>query len=246
MPSELINNKKYAEGDPHMWKPRVEFLLIGLGLLGVAATAQAESSIKGLTANASVTTNYVFRGQTQTDDSPAIQGGIDYNHPSGFYAGAWGSNVDFPGLGSGLEYDLYAGFKFTVAPEFKLNVGYITYNYTDSTVDDVIGTNEVFLGGEYKDFAAYYYNGNGSGNNDYQYFDLRYSLKGLPQDIKLTLHYGHLDPKNAGNVDDASVRVSKVISGFEGALTLTTVDSSNNNNNDKTRLFLSVTKYFDL
>jgi len=227
-----------------MWKPRVEFLLIGLGLLGMAATAQAESSIKGLTANASVTTNYVFRGQTQTDDGPAIQGGIDYAHPSGFYAGAWGSNVDFPGLGSGLEYDLYAGFKFAVAQDFKMNVGYITYNYTDSTVDNVVGTNEVFLGGEYKDFAAYYYNGNGSGNNDYQYFDLRYSLNNLlPQDIKLTLHYGHLDPKYAGNVDDASVRVSKVISGFEGALTLSTIDGTPN---DKTRLFLSVTKYFDL
>jgi len=228
-----------------MWKPKIGYLVIGLGLLGLAATAQAESSIKGLTANASVTTNYVFRGQTQTDEGPAIQGGIDYNHPSGFYAGAWGSNVDFPGLGSGLEYDLYAGFKFNVAQDFKMNVGFITYNYTDSTVDNVVGTDEVFIGGEYKDFAAYYYNGNGAVNNDYQYFDFRYSLP-LPQEIKLTLHYGHLDPKNSGNVDDASARVSKFISGFEGALTLSTVDSSNNNNNDKTRLFLTVTKYFDL
>ena len=184
-----------------------------------------------------------------TDDGPAIQGGIDYNHPSGFYAGAWGSNVDFPGLGSGLEYDLYAGYKFKVAQDFNMNVGYIAYNYTDSTVDNVIGSSEVFLGGEYKDFAAYYYNGNASGPApDYQYFDLRYSMKKvLPQDITLTLHYGHYDPSgNGGNVDDVSVRVSKFISGFEGALTLTTVDSSNTPNNDKTRLFLTVTKYFDL
>ena len=222
-----------------MRKHLLQSVVIGAGILGLAATAQAD-----LTANAGVTSNYVFRGQTQTDEDPAVQGGIDYSHSSGFYAGAWGSNVKFPGAGgSALEYDLYAGINFDITQDVKLDIGYITYNYTDSTVDDNVGTKEVFIGGKFQGFAAYYYKGNANSNNDYQYFDLRYTL-GLPQEIKMTLHYGHMDPDVGNNADDASVRFGKDFSGFNVSLTYTTIDS--NSPGDKDRLFLTVTKNFDL
>jgi uncharacterized protein (TIGR02001 family) len=222
-----------------MRKYLITSMVIGAGMLGVAGAAQAE-----LTANAGLTTNYVFRGVSQTDDGPAIQGGIDYTHNSGFYAGAWASNVDFPGLGSGLEYDLYLGINFDITKDIKLDLGYITYEYTDSTVDDAVGTNEVFIGAKYKSFAAYFYKGNANFNStDYNYYDLRYTL-GLPQEIDMTLHYGHLDPDGGGNADDASVRFGKDFSGFNVSLTYTTIDSDSPNDEDK--LFLSVTKSFDL
>lgn len=227
-----------------MRKHVIQSVLFGAGILGLATTAQAApAQSSSLTANAGVTTNYVFRGETQTDEGPAIQGGIDFNHSSGFYAGAWGSNVDFPPLGSGLEYDLYLGMNFAVSQDLKFDVGYITYNYTDSRVDDAVGANEIFVGGKYRSFALYYYNGNANNNNDYNYIDLRYTL-GLPKEINLTLHYGHRDPDFGHSADDASVRVSKDISGFNTSLTFTTIDS--NSPSDKDRLVLTVTKEFDL
>lgn len=234
-----------------MRKHVMQTLVIGAGILGLAATAQAATGNNtGLTANASVTTNYVFRGQTQTDDDPALQGGIDYTHPSGFYAGAWGSNVKFPGQGgSTIEYDMYAGMNFPLSQAVKMNVGFIAYNYTDNTVDNYYGASEVYVGAKYQGLSGYYYKGNAknsSYNSDYQYFDVRYTM-GLQQGFKLTLHYGHMDPNSGRGNDDASVRIGKQFAGFDTSLTLTTVShDSTNGGNSKNRLFLTVTKYFDL
>lgn len=227
-----------------MRKHVIHSVVIGAAIMGLGTTVQAATASTGLTANVGVTTNYVFRGFTQTDDGPAIQGGIDYTHSSGFYAGLWGSNVDFPGLGSGLEADLYAGYGFNINPDLKLDVGFITYQYTDSTVEDAIGNNEVFIGAKYQNFAGYYYNGSAKNNAfDHEYYDLRYTMA-LPQDIKLGLHYGHLDNKYAFDSDDISVRASKNFSGFDASLTFTRVDP--NFGSSQNKLFLGVTKTFDL
>ena len=66
--------------------------LLASALMAGASVAQAE-----LSANIGVASNYYFRGITQTDDSAAVSGGIDYAHDSGFYLGTWMSNVDFGG-----------------------------------------------------------------------------------------------------------------------------------------------------
>ena len=64
-------------------------------------------------ANAAMTNNYIWRGLTQTENEAAIQGGIDYAHESGFYAGTWVSNVNYgPSDVYSYEHDLYAGFAF--------------------------------------------------------------------------------------------------------------------------------------
>lgn len=63
------------------------------------------------TGNVGFVTEYSFRGLQQSDEHPAVQGGFDYSHDSGFYAGIWGSNVDFnDGDEASLETDIYAGF----------------------------------------------------------------------------------------------------------------------------------------
>jgi uncharacterized protein (TIGR02001 family) len=88
-----------------------------------------ESWVPGkFSANVALTSEYVFRGISQTDDSPAIQGGFDWSLeklgslPFGLYAGMWGSNVNFHGVtpdvgsakGPSLESDWYAGFQGSV------------------------------------------------------------------------------------------------------------------------------------
>lgn len=75
----------------------------------VAAVSAALSPLAAqaeLTANIGATSNYMWRGVTQTADGAAVSGGVDWADPSGFYAGTWASNVDF----ADYEWDLYAGF----------------------------------------------------------------------------------------------------------------------------------------
>ena len=65
------------------------------GLAAAALSLTAMAAQAEVTGNAAVVSDYNWRGITQTSQDPALQAGIDYAHDSGFYLGAWGSNVDF-------------------------------------------------------------------------------------------------------------------------------------------------------
>ncbi len=98
----------------------------------MAAPTYADS----LSANASVTNNYIWRGLTQTTNEPAVQGGIDYAHDSGFYAGTWVSNVQYASDDVySYEHDIYAGYAFEVG-EVSIDVGYLYYNYDEEAEFD--------------------------------------------------------------------------------------------------------------
>ena len=96
-----------------------------LGLVGLAAPASAQSDVE-VAFNAGVFSDYVFRCFSQTDEDPAIQGGVDITAGS-FYVGAWASNVDF-GDDTDAEVDLYGGYR-TEAGGFALDVGVVGYLY---------------------------------------------------------------------------------------------------------------------
>ena len=90
------------------------------------AAAQEESSIA---ANLAVTTDYVFRGYTQTGEDPAVQGGLDWADSSGWYVGTWASNIDFgPGDDASVEVDIYAGYTWD-ANDVSYDVGLLYYAY---------------------------------------------------------------------------------------------------------------------
>ncbi|SDX78907.1 conserved hypothetical protein [Allochromatium warmingii] len=88
------------------------------------AVAEGPHSVS---ANIGVVSNYIWRGVTQTDNAPAIQGGLDYAHESGFSLGTWVSNVDFGT--KGYELDVYAGFDGSITDDlgYALKVGYYAY-----------------------------------------------------------------------------------------------------------------------
>ena len=91
----------------------------------LAGTANAEVS-----ANGTVTNNYLWRGLTQTTNQAAVQGGIDYAADNGFYVGTWVSNVDYaPGDLFSYEHDIYFGFAGGDA--ISWDVGWLYYNYDD-------------------------------------------------------------------------------------------------------------------
>jgi uncharacterized protein (TIGR02001 family) len=129
--------------------------LVLTGLVGASTFAMAadEVSPHKLTGNVTLTSDYVFRGISQTGGDPAIQGGLDYTHSSGFYLGTWASNVgwieDYQGYNSGnMEIDLYGGFRGPIGKsDFTFDVGAIQYWYpgdkpaglTDADTTEVYG-----------------------------------------------------------------------------------------------------------
>ena len=85
---------------------------IGAFAFSGIAMAEEAASPHAVTGNFTLTTDYAFRGVSQTNEDAAVQGGFDYAHsPTGLYAGIWGSNVSFP-PGS-IELDYYGGWAKT-------------------------------------------------------------------------------------------------------------------------------------
>lgn len=109
----------------------------------LAADATPEHNFTG---NVGLFSQYIFRGLNQTDRHPALQGGLDYAHASGFYAGTWGSNISWLrenattlvggvpvvagtyGQGASLELDFYGGYKMSFG-DFGLDLGTLYYWY---------------------------------------------------------------------------------------------------------------------
>ncbi|WP_407351678.1 TorF family putative porin [Luteimonas sp. R10] len=103
-----------------------------LGLLTVATSAQAVST----DGSAALTSDYVWRGTTQTQGDPAVQVGVALAGDSGFYGSIWGSNVEFaPETHAGSEFDLTLGWAGALSNSWALDVNLLHYRYPSTTVD---------------------------------------------------------------------------------------------------------------
>ena len=119
-------------------------LSAGTAVAQTPAAPAAPVSPHTLTGNVGLYSQYIFRGLTQTNRDPALQGGFDYSHSSGFYAGTWASNISwlkenfstaagtagqYSGGGS-LEWDFYGGFKSSIGKtDFTYDIGLLYYWY---------------------------------------------------------------------------------------------------------------------
>jgi len=106
-------------------------LICGAFVAAAAAPALAQEVV--VTGNIALATDYTFRGVSQTDESPAVQGGFDLTAGS-FYAGTWASNINFGTGGANLELDVYGGYKTAVGP-VNLDFGVIGYLYPGASDD---------------------------------------------------------------------------------------------------------------
>ena len=180
---------------------------VALGALtfsaGVFQTALAEDP-HSVSANIGAVSNYLWRGQTQTDNGPAIQGGFDYAHVSGFSAGTWVSNVDFgEGDETNYELDLYAGFGGKINDDLSYKLNLIYYAYPDGRDLDF---SEIGASATYKWFTAgvaYTFYGQaddakGAIDDEANYIegDLYYSASvsvPLPYELALSIRGGYYD-----------------------------------------------------
>lgn len=98
--------------------------------LATANKAEDDTPAITISGAATLTSDYRFRGVSQSDEGMAVQGGITISHESGFYVGAWGSNLAGWGTfgGANMELDLIAGYKFGVG-EGTLDTGLVWYMY---------------------------------------------------------------------------------------------------------------------
>jgi hypothetical protein len=131
-----------------LYKTAISAVAAGLlsGLAYTPAFAADEPEASPITANVTVVNDYRYRGLTQSNFKPAIQGGFDYAHESGFYVGNWNSSISWIGDGYGaygyprtatvsapVEMDFYAGFKKEFIGEgFASDVGVLQYFYPTS------------------------------------------------------------------------------------------------------------------
>lgn len=119
-------------------------ILAGAGLaLAVGATAARAQDVT-VYGGVTVTSNYVFRGVTFSDDGPAVQPYVEVE-VNGFYAGLWGSNVDFgPGGTDNFEVDYYIGYRGETQGGFSYDLNYDRFTFDDT--GDCCGEFNVVLG----------------------------------------------------------------------------------------------------
>ena len=207
-----------------------------------AAMAQTKAPEPDYTVsgNMSLNSDYRFRGFTQTDYGPALQGGFDFAHKSGFYLGNWNSNVLSPLFtGASLEMDFYGGYKGSFG-DVGYDVGAIYYYYPKSgknAPNSKIDNSEVYFGLSYGPVSGKLYYATSD------YFDLKKftpgarSTKGttyldlagnfdLGSGFTLGAHVGILNLKNAGDysglgiarlpssVTDYKLSITKDVGGF--------------------------------
>ncbi|MDH4149205.1 MAG: TorF family putative porin [Betaproteobacteria bacterium] len=167
------------------------------------AFATAADSPHSLAGNMGLYSQYIFRGLAQTNGDPALQGGFDYSHSSGIYAGVWASNVswlrDFNAYSSGgsLEMDFYGGYKGSFANDFGFDVGLLQYYYPGDVVagGNKADTLELYGALSWKWLSAKYSHsatdktfGVGDSSGTY-YLDLTANYP-LTEKLTLVAHYG--------------------------------------------------------
>lgn len=152
---------------------KLSVLGAAVALAGVSMGAIAEGEAESphvFSANVALTTDYIFRGITQSGDGPAIQGGFDWQYkPVGLYAGVWASNVELAVNGTpskainnraSMELDIYGGFAGALPNGIGWDVGGIIYTYPgnneDGKIVDKNTGNVVFGGAEYDYQEAYF------------------------------------------------------------------------------------------
>jgi len=240
----------------------VTFAMATMGA-GVASAAEAAPEAKPdneISFNAAFTSDYRYRGISQTRLKPALQGGADWvNNPTGFYMGVWGSTIKWIKDGGGdasVEVDVYAGKRGELAPGVSYDVGVLAYVYPSNGLNPSANTREVSgqLGYgpatlKYSHALSNLFGFADSKNSSYLDASLNQELG---QGFVLNLHLGHqkVEHSSAYSYTDWKVGVSKDLG--VATVALAYIDTNNNNylapgngkNLGKAGLVLTLSKTF--
>jgi uncharacterized protein (TIGR02001 family) len=166
--------------------------------------------------NAGIVSDYVFRGVSQSNKDVAFQGGVDYAFgDSGFYAGAWGSNVSFGFGGPSVELDGYMGYNTDLGDKFNLDLGLTRYTYHGSSIGN-IDYNELIAKFAMENVATLtvgYTNDYSNIGENVTYANLGNSWD-IGHDFSLNAAFGRTF-SDFGDYNDWNVGISKTAKGIE-------------------------------
>ena len=209
-----------------------------------------------VSANVALTSNYVWRGMTQTGNSPAVQGGVDLAY-KGAYAGVWGSS--FEGAKASSEFDVYLGYANSIS-DFSYDVGIIQFMYSNDT--DALNFAEAYLTLGY-DFGIASVSGmyalgidtntvaNDAANGWEPGDTIEFGVSvPLPAEVTLDASYGMYDDKGTLNAatnnygDYYLVSVSKSFGKFDYSLAYTGMDYEAAGTKDQDNVVFTVATSF--
>ena len=219
---------------------KITMLAASMVLLGGSVSTAYAVELSG---DIAFTSDYAFRGISQTEEAPALQGGLSLSDESGFYLSVWGSNVDFLAEGT-LELDVMLGWSGDINEDWSTDVGIMRYGYPNAEID---GSNfwELYGSLSYKDLTFglaysddYYAN---SGDFIYAYANYSYSLT---DNLSLDLHVGQneYDDSSASYLD-WSIGVSTEVLGAGVSLSYVDTDIKDLYLADS-RVILTISKSF--
>lgn len=236
--------------------------LVSVFSAGSAFADDAAKPDNDLSFNASIVSDYRYRGISQTRLQPALQGGADYtNNPTGFYAGTWLSTIkwiDDAGGSDGVEWDLYAGKRGDIVKDvLSYDVGVLSYVYPSNGLNPSANTTEIYGQLGYGPvYAKYSYavtdlfgvaDSKGSG-----YLDIGGNFD-VSDGYTINVHAGHQTVSNSSNLSytDWKLGVTKDFGVVTGALAVIGTNTNSYvgpapdlKNLGKTSLVLSISKTF--
>jgi uncharacterized protein (TIGR02001 family) len=183
------------------------------------AHAQEAKPDNEISYNAAITTDYRYRGLSQTRLDPALQGGADYvNNPTGLYVGTWLSTIkwtkDLGGDGN-IEWDIYAGKKGQINELLTYDVGGLYYFYPSNELNPSANTFELYgqlgIGPAYVKYSQSTTNLFGTADSKGSgYLDIGANID-ITEGFILNLHAGHQRVKNNSqfSYDDFKIGVTK-------------------------------------
>jgi uncharacterized protein (TIGR02001 family) len=209
--------------------------LVSVLALTLAVPAFADEAASPLSFNLGAISDYRYRGISQTRLKPALQGGVDYAAPGGFYVGAWASNIQWikdAGGDANVEVDVYGGYKAEVAAGLTLDVGVLQYVYPSNQLNPSANTFELYGAATFGPVTAKYSH---STTNLFGFADSRNSGYldvsanfDVGAGLTLTPHVGHQTVKRnaAASYTDYALTLAKDFSGLVVSAAVVGTDAS--------------------
>jgi uncharacterized protein (TIGR02001 family) len=206
---------------------QLSMVLIASTVIVTSQMVMADSPHE-FSANVALSTDYMYRGGSQTKEQPAISGGFDYAHSSGFYAGLWASNVDF-GDSANIEIDYYGGVAGKFSNGIGWDVGGLYYQYPGvKDIDEAGGDFDFFevngsLEYEFSDVqlkptvgTSFAWSPDYSGESGDSYYVTADLGLSLPYGIGFAFQYGNqmFDSSSMTDYSHYSVGLSKEVAKF--------------------------------
>lgn len=200
------------------WTTAACLLILASSTMQLAHAQEAKPDNE-ISYNAAITTDYRYRGLSQTRLDPALQGGADYvNNPTGLYVGTWLSTIkwtkDLGGDGN-IEWDIYAGKKGQINELLTYDVGGLYYFYPSNELNPSANTFELYgqlgIGPAYVKYSQSTTNLFGTADSKGSgYLDIGANID-ITEGFILNLHAGHQRVKNNSefSYDDFKIGVTK-------------------------------------